>query len=335
MKPQRIEISYKTIIFTTAFLAFLYLFWQVRSLVIMLFFCFMFMEAVNPTVERLESAKIPRPFAILFLYAVILGLLSFAIAGVFPVLVEQTTALVKSLPTALGNFEVLGMSAIDLSSQLKIVESLPENIAKTVISLFSNIFSAFIIFVVTFYLLMERHHLPDYSFQLFGTSGKRKAIQILEQLEHRLGSWVNAEIFLMIVIGVLSYLGYLLLGLNFAVPLAILAGVLEIIPNIGPTVTTVIAALVGLTISPLTGILTIIWGIIIQQLENNFIVPKVMKSTIGLNPLVTILLLAAGAKLGGVVGAILAIPIYLASETVIKVTVLNDTKSKKQLRGNR
>ncbi len=329
MKPQRVEISYKTIVFTVVFLIALYVLWQVRSLIYLILFCFVFMEALNPTVSRLESLKIPRPFAILFLYAVILGFFSFTIAGVFPILVEQTTSLIKTLPGTLENLNFFGVSAVDLSSQLKIVEGLPENIAKTVISLFSNIFSAFVILVITFYLLMERRNIANYGFHLFGTSGKQKTIEILEQLENRLGSWVNAEVFLMITIGLLSYLGYLLLGLNYTVPLAILAGMLEIVPNIGPTVATVAAALVGLTISPLVAVLAVVWGIIVQQVENNFIVPRVMRSTVGLNPLVTILLLATGAKLGGVVGAVLAIPVYLTVETIFKVVTQPPARSKK------
>lgn len=319
MKPQRIEISYKTIVFTVLFLASLFLFWQIRSLLLLIFFCFIFMEAINPTINRFEQFHIPRPLAILIIYLIILGFLSFTIAGIVPIFVEQTTALVRSLPTALGNFDVLGMSAIDISSQLKIVESLPQNVAKTILSLFSNVFTAFVIFVITFYLLMERPNITNYSFQLFGPLGKRRTIQILERLELRLGSWVNAQLFLMIIIGLLSYLGYLLLGLPYALPLALLAGVLEIVPNIGPTVATAVAALVGLMISPLTALLAVIWGITVQQLENNVIVPKVMSSAIGLNPLITILLLATGAKLGGVVGAVLAIPVYLTIETIIKV----------------
>ena len=99
------------------------------------------------------------------------------------------------------------------------------------------------------------------------------------------------------------------------------AGLLEAVPSIGPTVATILAALVGFTISPLIGILTIIVGVIIQQLENNILVPKIMKQTVGFNPLVTILLIAAGAKISGVIGAILALPVFLTLETITKVLI--------------
>lgn len=333
MKPQRIEISSKTIIFTVLFLLSLNILWQVRSVIVLLFLSFMFMEILNPSVTWLEKQKIPRPLAIIALYILILSILSFALAGVAPILIEQTTGLITTLPRLLANTHFFGTSAIDWSSQFKIIETLPKNITKAILSLFSNIFSSFVFFVITFYLLLERKNFNKYSFTFFGKQGKNKVITIISNLEKRLGSWFNAQIILMTVIGLLSYFGYLLLGLHYAVPLAIVAGILEIVPNIGPTISTILAAIIGLTISPLTALLAVIWGITVQQLENNLIVPKIMKQTIGLNPLVTIVLLLTGAKLANIPGAILAIPVYLTVESVIRVLLpdlFNQTKTPKK-----
>ena len=279
------------------------------------------MEALNPAVSRLERFKIPRPLGILILYIIILTVISFSVAGIVPILVEQTTGLVKTLPETLKNIKIFGSDAIDLSSQFKILENLPGGIAKTAISVVSNVISGFVILFLTFYLLLEKKNFPKYGNEVFGETGKEKMIAIIEKLEARLGSWVTAEFFLMSIIGLLSYIGYSILGLNYAVPLAIFAGLLEAVPSIGPTVATALAALVGFTISPLTGVLAIVVGTVIQQLENNIIVPRIMKQTVGFNPLVTILLIAAGAKLGGVVGAILALPVFLTIETIFKVLI--------------
>ncbi len=319
MKPQRIEISSKTIIFIAVFLISLNLLWAIRSIIFLFFLCFIFMEILNRPITWLENRKIPRPLAIIIIYTIILAILSFALAGIVPILIEQTTGLITALPGILKDTHFLGVSAIDWTSQFKILQNLPQNIAKTAVSIFSNIFQAFIFFVITFYLLLERKNFDKYSFSFFGKLGKDKALTIISNLEKRLGAWFGAEIVLMTLIGFLSYLGYLFLGLNYAVPLAIIAGLLEIIPNIGPTISTALAAIVGLTMSPLTGILAIVWGIIVQQLENNLIVPKIMKQSVGLNPLTTILLLLIGAKLAGIGGAVLALPIYLTIESIFKV----------------
>ncbi|PIZ60922.1 hypothetical protein COY20_00730 [Candidatus Shapirobacteria bacterium CG_4_10_14_0_2_um_filter_40_12] len=319
MKPQKIEISYKTIIFTVLFLISLVLIWQLRGIFLLLFLCFIFMQALNPTVSRLEKLKIPRFVGILLVYFLILIGISFAAAGIIPVLVEQTTSLIETLPNTTSNINLWGIKPIDISSQFKLLENLPSNIATTLFSIFSNIVSVFVFFVLTFYLLIERKNLDKYAVPIFGQKNQDKVVLIMNELEKRLGNWVNAQLFLMLTIGVLSYIGYLVIGLNYVVPLAIIAGLLEIVTNIGPTIATVIAAFVGLTVSPLTALMAIAWGIIVQQLENNFIVPKVMKATIGLNPLVTILLIASGAQLGGVAGAVLAIPTYLTISTIVSV----------------
>lgn len=319
MKNKKIEISYKNIIFTVLFLLGLVVLWQIRTLIVLLFISFVLMEALNPAVTRLEKYKIPRPVGILILYIIILSVISFVVAGIIPILTEQTAGLIQTLPQALKNIKIFGSDAIDLSSQFKILENIPGGIAKVAISVVSNVISSFIILFLTFYLLLEKKNFSKYGYDFFGEIGKEKMLNIIGQLELRLGSWVNAEILLMTIIGALSYIGYTILGLRYAVPLAIFAGLLEAVPSIGPTVATALAALVGFTISPLTGVLAIIVGTLIQQLENNIIVPRIMKKTVGFNPLVTILLIASGAKLGGVIGAILALPLFLTFETIFKV----------------
>jgi len=322
MKPQRVEISFKTVFYSLAIILAAGVAWYLRDLIILLVICFIFMETLNPTINWLQRHKISRVLSIVIVYFLIFALMSIVVAVVLPVLIEQVASLVTALPGIVRNTSLFGTSAVDISNQLKILENLPGDIAKTVLSVFSNIFSLFLIMVITFYLLLERGNFDDYSIKIFGEKSKEKVKRILTQLEVRLGTWVNAEVILMLVVGIMSYVGYLVLGLSFALPLAIVAGFLEVVPNIGPVVSTVLSAVVGLTISPLTALLAIIWGIIVQQLENNLIVPKVMKSTVGLNPLITILLLATGAKLGGVTGAVLAIPVYLAVNVIVKV--LND-----------
>lgn len=321
MKNKKIEISYKNIIFTVLFLLGLVVLWQIRTLIVLLFISFVLMEALNPAVTRLEKYKIPRPVGILILYIIILSVISFVVAGIIPILTEQTAGLIQTLPQALKNIKIFGSDAIDLSSQFKILENIPGGIAKVAISVVSNVISSFIILFLTFYLLLEKKNFSKYGYDFFGEIGKEKMLNIIGQLELRLGSWVNAEILLMTIIGALSYIGYTILGLRYAVPLAIFAGLLEAVPSIGPTVATALAALVGFTISPLTGVLAIIVGTLIQQLENNIIVPRIMKKTVGFNPLVTILLIASGAKLGGVIGAILALPLFLTFETIFKVLI--------------
>lgn len=323
MQPQKIEITYKTIVFTVAFLLCLALIWSIREILILLFICFIIMLALNPTVTKLEKYKIPRVLAILLIYIFVIAFFGIALAGIIPILINQTSELLKILPSSLENLQLWGFTAVDFSSQFKILETIPADIAQTVISIFSNIFSGFVILVVTFYLLIERKNLKQYSAKFIGLKNQKIVSDTFDHLELRLGSWVKGELLLMTVIGVLSYIGFLFLGLPYALPLALIAAILEIVPNIGPIISTTLAILVGLTVSPLTAMFAGIWGIAIQQIENNFIVPKIMKQAVGLNPIITILTIATGAKLGGVGGALLAVPVYLTLETIFHVLIEN------------
>jgi len=320
MKPQRVEISYKTIVFTVLFLLGLFVLWSIRDILILLFICFVSMEALNPTVTKLEKYKIPRPAAIILIYVIVIAVFVVTIAGIVPILIDQTSELIRVLPSAIQNVNLYGLTAIDLSSQLKILESIPAQVTSLVISTVSNLFSGFVVLVITFYLLLERQYLDKHSRRISSDTKTHTLIaETLTRLEKRLGNWVNGELILMTVIGLMAYLGYLILGLPYAVPLAIMAGMLEIVPNIGPIITTVLAAAVGLTVSPLTALFTVLWGIVIHQSENNFITPKIMKETVGINPIITILTIATGAKLAGIGGALLAVPIYLTIETILTV----------------
>jgi len=312
---KKVEISRKTIIFLALFLTLIWFLYQIKDILLALFISLILVGALNPLVTRLEKKGVARWSAIFFFYSLILIVLLLAIAGLVPPLVEQTGLLVQAITNLSGKLSFLGLSSEILQSQLQGLGGLPSQIAKLVFSVFSNIAAILAILIITFYLLLEHKNLDRYLFSVFGSKGKDRAKAVVEKLEEKMGSWVRAQLLLMTIIGLLSYLGFKLLGLKFALPLAILAGFLELVPNIGPTIAAIPAILVGLMVSPLIAFLTLAWCLIIQQLENSLIVPKLMQKSVGVNPLITILSLAIGFKLAGIKGAVLAVPIYLMVET--------------------
>jgi predicted PurR-regulated permease PerM len=151
-----------------------------------------------------------------------------------------------------------------------------------------------------------------------------KARDFITRLEQQIGGWVRGELALMIIIGLLTYIGLKILGVNYALPLSIIAGLLEIIPNIGPTIALIPAVLVALTSSPVTALATVALYFLIQQFENNIIVPKIMQRAVGVKPLIVIIALMTGAKLAGVLGAALAVPGYLVLKVVIEEIYASD-----------
>ena len=132
-----------------------------------------------------------------------------------------------------------------------------------------------------------------------------------------MSNWFWGEITLMLIVGVLTYLGMSLIGIKYVLALAVLAGILEVIPNLGPTLAAIPAMLIGFSQSIFLGLAALAVSFIVQQLENNFIVPLVMKKATGLNPIITLVALIVGGRVGGVLGVVLAIPATLFLEVLL------------------
>jgi predicted PurR-regulated permease PerM len=314
---KKVEISHRTIIFSVLFLIGLWFLYQIREILLALFISVILMGALNPTIKKLENLKIPRWVAILIIYLIILGFLGGALAGLVPALVSQTDSLVNTLLELEGKISLWGITTIDLGARLQELGGLPTQVARIVISFASNLFSVVSILILTFYLLMERQNLDDYLFFLFGTNGQDKAQKLIDRLEERLGGWVRTQFLLMTIIGTLTYVGLKILGYRYALPLAIIAGLLEMIVYVGPILSAILIGVVGLITSPLLAAFGAGWLVIVQQLENNILVPKIMEKSLGVNPLITIIALAVGFQIAGIRGAILSIPVYLTTEVVL------------------
>lgn len=311
----KIEISHRTIIFILALLTGLWLLFLIRDILFLLFISFILMSTIRPLVDKLERFKIPRTIGILLVYGVIFGFFGVTLAGVIPSLVSQSTRLIQEFPSFV--LRVLPYWNIDVRSLTAQIAPLGENIIKLTVGIFSNIITTVTVLVFTFYFLLERRHLEQFLVEIFGSENGRRTTEIIRAVERSLGSWLLGELTLMVCVGVLSYLGLTLLKIDFALPLAIIAGLLEIVPMIGPIISAVPAVLVALTISPLLALATVALYFIVQQVENNLFVPVVMKKAVGLPPLVTIISLMIGGRLAGLVGAVLSIPTVVMLKVIV------------------
>lgn len=324
MKDIRVEISFKTILLTLFVVFGSYFLYNIKDILMLLFLSIIFSSALNPIVSKMEKRKIPRPLSIFSIYLLLLAIIVVTVAIVLPPLVHQTTVLLSQVnfPNILESLDIgiVQNSIKDYESLIsRIGGSLP-TILNAIVGTFSGVLIAFTLLVMTFYMILERAHLHKHMTWMFGgKSAENKAEKFITSLEKQLGGWVRGELTLMLIIGVMTYIGLSLLGIPFALPLAILAGVLEVVPNIGPTISAIPAVIIAfITGSPAIGGVTILLYILIQQLENNLIVPKVMSDAVGIHPLMTIVVLLAGFRVGGVAGMLLAVPIYITIRTVLE-----------------
>ena len=317
--PKKIEISHKTIIFTVVFLIFLAFLYFIRDIILLFFVALLVMTILNPLVVRLSKFRIPRAVSILVAYILTLGIIGVALAGIIPPLADQTTTFVNNLPEYIENLAVPNIVVEPVINQLfSTLGELPAQAAKVTISIFSNLINVILVLIFAFYLLMSRSKQDEQLDTFFGEARGKKIAKIIDTLEIKLGGWARGQLILMLLVGFITYAGLRLLGIPHALPLAILAGLLEIIPYFGPIIAAVPAVIIGFSISPLIGIATTALAFLIQQLENYLIVPKIMEKSVGVGPVIIILALIIGFKIAGAMGALISIPVFITLQVIVK-----------------
>lgn len=316
---KRVEISHKTIIFTALFLIFLWLLYSIKEILLGLFVALLVMAILNPLVTRLIKFRIPRALAVSLAYLLVFGILGVALASIVTPLIEETANFANGLPNYLENIGVgivFGQDVMkNLVSQLV---SLPGQIFKVGVSVVSNLIATVASLVFAFYLLLAREKLGEQLATFFGEEKSKQIEKTITQLESRLGGWARGELLLMLLVGVAVFIGLRLLGIPYALPLAILAGLMEIVPSLGPTISAIPVIIIGLGISPVMGLASAVLIFLVHQLENYLFVPKVMQKSAGVSPIATLFSLAVGAKLAGIVGLLISVPVLITLQVLLK-----------------
>lgn len=319
--PTEFKISVKTIIVSLLILLGLWLIIQIRDILALMFFAFILMSAIKPSVEQVENLGVSRILAVVVNYVIIVSLLIVFVTIVIPPLVSETIRLGIHLPQYL--MQSAPYININLETIISQVAPYGQNLARFTFGIFSNILTLFTIGVFTFYFLVERNNLKSLLAMFIGEVISDRAVIIIKKVELRLGAWVRGEAILALIIGLASFIGLTVFNVNFALPLAMLAGILEVVPIIGPVISAIPAVIVAFSETPWKGLVVVLLYIFIQQIENNFIVPHVMKKAIGLPPLAILLALMVGGRLWGTVGIILAVPLLIVLQTIISEYLRN------------
>jgi predicted PurR-regulated permease PerM len=320
----KIEISHKTIIFTVIFLAAIWFVLQIREILFLLFISFIIMSALRPLIDFTEHIRVPRVISILLVYIIIFGVFGVSLVGTIPSLAVQSVRLIQALPAFVS--KVIPLSMLDISSFSQQIAPLSQNIVKLTVGIFSNVITIVAVLVFTFYLLLERKKIEEILSGFMGEEAVRRTFRVITNIEVRLGKWVQGQLILMLLIGLLSFIGLTVLRIEFAVPLAIFAGLLEIVPTIGPIISAIPAIIVALAASPMLAVFVVVLYFAIHQTENGLVVPLVMKGSVGLPPLLTIIALMIGAKLAGIAGAVLAIPMVLVVQEILREYLSTEKK---------
>jgi predicted PurR-regulated permease PerM len=317
----QVDINPWSIVFAVFFVIGLYIVFLIKNILLLFFLAFIIMVALNPLVSGAEKKlKLNRTLSAAIVYILVLIVLVGLVSLVVPPVIRDMYQLVKDI-----EFPALQEQLSELRFTISEATALIERVGGSVGLVFSIITSTFLgiftfvtLLVMSFFLMLDRPHLHR---KLMWFTKDVKHIErfreFIDEVESQLGGWVRGQSILMVLIGFVTYIGLALIGVPYALPLAVLAGSLEILPNLGPTISAIPGiALAYLNLGPVMAGVTAVFYIVVQQLENNVIVPKIMKDNADVNPLVAIMVILIGAQLGGVVGALLSVPAYIILRTV-------------------
>lgn len=318
----KFEITTWTIVKFFLIAASFLLLYLVREVVVLFFVVLILVATFSPIVKTWEK-YLGRILSIVALFLILLSVIFVVFYFIIPPLVNQTAQLAQNIPDYLRNtnFNAIKSHTPNIQNTLDNLSSnlgsLTSNIFSFTAGIIRGIFAILMVFVLTFYFLIDESNVKKYISSLFRPDHRDQAIVVINKIAAKVGSWFRGQMFLGLTIFVIDFIGLSILGVPYALILAIISGIFELVPTIGPIISGSIAALVALTVSPWLALFVIGMYLLVQLLENILIVPKVMQKAVGISPVVILLALLVGAKLMGIVGAILSIPLAASLSVVI------------------
>jgi predicted PurR-regulated permease PerM len=331
-RPTNITISTSTILKTIFIFILLYFVYLVSDILVALFIALIFASAVDPWVDWLEKRKIPRGISILLIYLVLFAVIALVIYLIIPPIIQQTAELSSNFPRYLektiSTFSALKQYTIQhgildnvkeaFGSASTNLQTAAGGVFSTLTGVFGGIFSFFLILVLTFYMVVEENAMKKLVWSVVPIRHQPYIMQLINRMQKKIGMWLRGQLILSLIIFALTYIGLLILGVKYALVLALIAGLTEFIPYLGPLLAAIPAVFLAFTQSPMLAVFVAVLYYVIQLTENNILVPKIMQKAVGLNPIVSIAVLLIGFQLAGVVGAILSIPVATAASVFFK-----------------
>ena len=324
----KFELDYATkVILRVALVALILAFlWVVRDIVVMLLLALVLASAMEPMVEYLSRHKIPRSVSVLGAYVMVIGVVAVIASLMAPLVVEQFKVLSENLPSYIVEVQAkypnltLLFGGADLSTVAQKFLSGAGNgdaIFNRTLGLFNGLFALVTVLVVSFYLVAADRGMKQFINDIVPSQHQAFIASLIDKIQRKMGLWVVGQIILSFFIFLLTYIGLSILGVEYALFLALLAGLFEVIPYVGPFLSAIPAVFFALIQSPSLVILVIVLYVVIQKTEGYVLVPKVMEKTVGTSPLVVLLALLVGYKLAGILGLLLAVPMAGAITVVI------------------
>ena len=284
--------------------------YHLREILIVIFVAYIIVAALNPVVEFLRRRGLPKTIAVLLTFFVTLVFFVLLIAPLVPFFISQIQQLAKSFPLYVQ--QAAGAVGVQLDAREIGKLITPQQLGQNAFALAGGVFGGFFTIVstiaISFYLLLSYDKAKNAVANLFSKKYQEKAVTTIDQVNDKLGAWLRGQFILSLSIGLITWVSLTAIQMPYALPLAVLAGLFEIVPTVGPIIASVPAIIVALTISPNMALFIVALYIIIQMVENHLLVPRIMQRAVGLNPVIVIVGVIIGDRLLGIPGALLSVP---------------------------
>ncbi len=318
MNRDAINISTLTLLKTALIFLVVWFLWSIKEIILLMLISVIIASAIDPVADFLHRKKVPRALSVLLVYAVFIGLLVLVVYLLVPPINEQFKILsqqdiYQQFQDKFGIYrDELNSTGIgrEISNGIK---EMAGNVAGTLFQTTKGVLTGFVsvitVLAISFYLTVEESGMKNFIKHLTPFRHHAYAMRLVTKIQRKMGYWVLGQMILSAVIFGLTFVGLTFLKVEFALILALIAGILEIVPFIGPIIAAIPAVFFAFLQSPALAVAVIILYVVVQQLENHVIVPMVMSRSVGLNPVMVILGVLVGGTLGGVLGAIIAVPL--------------------------
>ncbi len=336
----KIDISLETFIRAALLVIGIIFLYLVRNIVAVVLFAVVIASAVEPAARWFSRFRIPHVLGVLLVYIITFAVLGAAFSIIIPQLAGELsqfsaqdllrnasgafTDLFPTLPASLSR--VIGDAVGGVQAT---IGQFTGDFVQATTAAFGGLLSFVLIIVISFYLSVEKDGVENFLRIATPREYEVYAIDLWSRSRKKIGAWLRSQILLGLLIGVFVYIGLSILRVHFALSLAALAAIFEIIPVFGPVLAAVPGVIVASLQGATLGLGAILFYFIIQQFENHLIVPLAFRKTVGVPPILVVISLIIGGQLGGVLGLLLAVPI-----TAAFVEFSNDLAMRKPMRSS-
>ncbi len=336
-RHMHVSITAGTILKTVCVLVGAWLLFLLRDVALIVFTAVIISSAVEPGVRAISRRGIPRVAAVLALYVGLFSMFFLLFYFFFPSVLKDFGTFAASLPSYLETLSqsnayntysnILGLPSVTSLSGGDVIESFQSTFAlgagsdplATAGKIFGGLFSFILIVVFSFYFAVVETGVDDFLRIVTPRRHRTYVLDLWKRSQHKIGLWMQGQLILGVLIGVLVYLSLLIFQVPHALVLAVIAALFELIPVFGPILAAVPAVIIGFVAGgPVLGITVAVIYILIQQFENHLIYPQVVTRVVGVPPLLVILALIVGGELAGVLGVILSVPVAATLQELVR-----------------